>query len=242
MKRTLSSLLLLLSVFSSRAQDRIWVETGINGPVGYGAGLDFLNSDYHYLTPYLKPGVAAGYEHRLIPHLFIGGRLSFDNYTFTYEHIHEDGVFNLFGGTTTTSHTQATVNSNYITAAPMLDVGLGRRGIVHLFVMPGISILLKGTMRTEVNDGKGYDTSYNSSSSLSKAFCRVGWGVSEQFSLGKDWKIMLTETMYNNAAGNVMRSIGTIDESPTVNYFSLQFGFMHKYHHKAKTEEAENTQ
>lgn len=49
--------------------------------------------------------------------------------------------------------------------------------------------------------------------------------------------------MYNNAAGNVMKSIGTIDESPTVNYFSLQFGFMHKYHHKTKnTQETENTQ
>lgn len=156
MKRTLSSLFLLLSVFCSQAQDRIWIETGINSPVGYGGGLgDILSSDISFLTPYLKPGAAIGYEHKIIPHLFIGGRLSFDNYTFTYKHEHLDGLFDLFSNSgITTSYTQATVNSNYLSAAPMLDVGLGRRGIVHLFIMPGISVLLNGTMHTHISDAK----------------------------------------------------------------------------------------
>ncbi len=45
---------------------------------------------------------------------------------------------------------------------------------------------------------------------------------------------MLTETLYNNAAGNVIKQEGVNGFNPTVNYFSLQLGFMHKYHHKTR--------
>ena len=174
--------MLIFTSLCAQAQDRIWVETGINGPVGYRAGLNVLSSDIDHLVPYLKPGAAVGYEHRLIPHLFIGGRLSFDNYSFIYQHEQISGLYSIFSGQPlTTAYTQATVNSNYLSAAPLVDVGLGRRGIVHLFVMPGVSILLHGDMKTEINNGRGYDTVYNSSSSLSKFFFVWATGFRNSF-------------------------------------------------------------
>lgn len=236
MKTAIAALLLFGAAISTQAQSRFSIETGIGGPMGYGPGFgNVLSSESDHLTPYFKPTVSLGYEHRIVPHLFIGGKITFENYTYTYQHEHLNGLFNLFSQTPiTTDITRVHANSNYLSVAPLLDVGLGRRGIIHFFLMPGINFLLGGTMQTDITEGSGYTSSANTSQYLNKVFFKVGYGMSEHIPVGHNWQIMFTETVANIAAGSITDIQGTNGFDPTVNYFSLQFGVMHKYHHKTK--------
>jgi hypothetical protein len=236
MKTAIAAILTFGAVTSSHAQSQLSIETGISGPWGYGPGLgNIISSESSYLTPYFKPNLSIGYQQQIIPHLFVGGKITFENYTYTYQHEHINGLFDLFSPTPmTTDVTRVHVNSNYLSIAPILDVGLGRRGIVHFFVMPDFNIMIGGTMQTDITYGYGYSSSANTSSYLNNGFFKVGYGISEHIPVGKYWQIIFTETLSNIAAGSVARTQGTNGFDPTVNYFSLQFGVMHKYHHKAK--------
>lgn len=178
------------------------------------------------------------YQRKTARHIYIGGQLFFRSYNFSNNRKTISNLFNLFGGgTDTTVGTQVNCKNNYLCIAPMIDIGLGKKEIIHLFFMPGIGVMTNGYMTTTYykthseNKVIDYNDTYTTSSALNTIIFPVSYGMIEHIRLSNLWHITITESI-SNTLGPIADQKWTDNVPLKPNFLSLQLGIMHKYHHK----------
>ncbi|PQJ12596.1 hypothetical protein CJD36_002290 [Flavipsychrobacter stenotrophus] len=231
---------------TAKAQNRFGIDVGIGCPPGYGPGLNFSSDSHEIQTSKLLPCAGIYYERKITQHLYLGGKLFFQRYNFNNNRSTISNLFDLmFGGTTdTTNGVQVNCKSSYICLAPILDIGLGKKQVIHLFFMPGIGRMIDGTMTTTYyrtySAGKfvDYSYTYNTTSALHPVIFPVSYGMAEHITLSKLWHLTFTETICN-MVGNPIADEKWTDQVPLKpSYVSLQVGVMRKHHPKKLKEKS----
>ena len=150
-----SKLILLFCVLigiTATAQNRFDVDFGIGGHPGYGPSIDFSSDTHEIQTAKLLPCAGVYYQRKTAKHLYLGGKLFFHSYHFNHNRSTTSNLFDLmFGGSIdTTNGVQVNCRSSYICLAPVLDIGLCKKQVIHLFFMPGIGRMVNGNMITPI--------------------------------------------------------------------------------------------
>ena len=238
MNRYALLLIFFLFCIPGYSQDRFAVEAGIGQPPSYSP-LFFSLSDGPTVVQSGRtaPCVTLSWLRKAGSHIYIGSKLTFNTYNFTYSSNINKVAFNLFSNSPdSSSGTTVVCKSTYMGIAPTFDVGIGKRHqYVHLFLMPAINFLLKGTMSTELYQNYTgsaiYDHTQNTSGYLNPILFHMNLGLVEHLPVSKEWHITLSETlsmMIPNSA--IADAKGTNGLTITPTYLNLQLGLMHKYH------------
>lgn len=239
MKGIVILLVMLHSCIFTDAQSRFGAEIGIGAPPPYGPGLGNMFGPYESQKSATVPCFGISYMNKVGRHIFVGAKVFYNTYSFTFKHSELNNLFDLFVNVpVTTTSTEVTCKNHYISLAPLIDLGVGKRQYIHFFLMPGIGILANGNMSTygytnNPNPGTApYDYYANTTSYLNKNILQVSYGMTEHFPLNKMWHLTLTETLCNQPSGLTLADPkGTGDISLNRSYLSLQLGVMRKYRH-----------
>lgn len=222
--------LLLIFLFFSTAgysQNRFAIDAGIGQPPSYHPFLDFSDGPKVVQAASAAPSVAISWLRKAGGHMYIGSKLTFNSYHFTY-------TSNWNNTSDSSAITTVVIKSTYVGIGPVLDAGIGKRQYVHLFLMPAINFLLKGSMSTEVYQNYAptppYNHTHTASGYLNPIMLYVNCGLVEHVPVNKEWHIMLTETLNMITRTPIADAKGTNGLTILPNYLSLQLGIMHKYH------------
>ncbi len=235
MKTNICFALSLFISLVSLGQSRIAVEVGMMQPVPYGPGL-FGSTERQRSD--LSPAVDIIYLRKIAGHLFLGGKVGYETYSYTYT----DNNFSmggLFGSPNILKVTTVGATNHYIFLAPVLDLGIGRHQYVHVQLRPSVGFFTQGAQTTEEsefdNEVQVSDRKYNTTSFLNATVFRLNIGFTEHLPLNKQWHLTLSESLgiLNNGTP-LSQSAGTNNCNVTSNSFSLQLGIMRKYRHSKR--------
>jgi hypothetical protein len=217
--------LLSISVVTSliaTAQNRIGVDMG--------AGWCYLkNGEYtpgHY--KFATDGditLGVHYQRRMNKNIYIGGRVMFQQYTFSYTYDVVDSALRNGG--------EVANKSSYLFVAPTIDYGFGERQIVHVFLSYAYGMLLRGSQNNHTYtynyNGNFYDNSFRTDGEVSKTITRWDIGLSQHIPISPDWYATVTESygMLSNALTQVDNPL-TSGLTLKPGYFSITVGFAYK--------------
>lgn len=207
--------LLLSGATFSFAQNRIGIETGITAPI-FTAGT--ANDAFAYRhSSLMKPTISMNYLRKIDRHVYVGAALGLEAYDFYYSKT-EDYKVDIHH------------NSSYFTITPLVDFGLGRQQIMHLYVSAAMGFQTSIDETTGIYTPGSYQTpdhSYNSSTTVSGFIFRPGIGLKQHFPINKFWHITLNEG-YSLLVTDLthVADIGSVHPA----YLMFQLGVMRKFH------------
>ena len=181
MKRMM--LVILLSFFS--------IPSFSQGMFGFGFGLGYTTSYHSYITPAFE-----GYHlWKLTPHIYAGGSLFLQRYSFLYDMKVDRANVN-YGDVISIRQ-----KSSYLFFSPKIDYGIGYRKRVHINLSGGVGVIMSGRQWSNEyvpflsapSGNIGSDTSaVNTSYNIPRIIYRAGLGVSERIPTYGLLNIMLT--------------------------------------------------
>jgi hypothetical protein len=179
--------LLLLFAAQAQAQNRIGVDMG--------AGWCYLKNGVYTPGHYkfaTDADITLGvhYQRRMNKNIYIGGRVMFQQYTFSYTYDVVDSAIRNGG--------EIANKSSYLFVAPTVDYGFGDRQIVHVFLSYAYGMLIKGSQNNHTYtynyNGNFYDNSYRTDGEISKTITRFDLGMSQHIPISPDWYATVTES------------------------------------------------
>ncbi|MFI5196376.1 MAG: hypothetical protein ACHQD8_04740 [Chitinophagales bacterium] len=206
---------ILLSFFSASSFSQ--------GMYGFGLGLGYTTSYHSYITPAFE----GYYLWKLTPHIYAGGSLFLQRYSFLYDMKVDPAHVNYY------DIISIRQKSSYLFFSPKIDFGIGYRKYVHISLSGGIGVIMAGKqwsneyapLLATAGGNIGADTSaVNTSYNIPRVIYRAGLGVSERIPTYGFFNVMLSlEFSYLPANLN--------NTSPNfyTNYLSFTVGLMHKY-------------
>jgi len=212
MKKFLLSLLLCVTTTYSFSQ----------AIFGFDGGLGKTTSYKSYLTPELQAYVLG----RISPHIYAGGAVGFERFSFLYN-ANVAPVASNFGDIISIRH-----KSSYFFFYPKLDIGLGYRKYVHINLSVGGGIYMGGSEFTNRyaqifttpsavsfrSDTAGFNTTYNTPTLM----LQYGLGVSERLPTEGYWNIIISQNF-----GYLPKAFDKTESGLKTNYISLSVGIMH---------------
>ncbi len=209
-------LFLFLSLFSLPAFSQ--------GMYGVEGGFGMNTSYKPYLTPTLKGYLMT----RINRHLYVGGQMSIERYSFQYNSFIPLQQVE-FGDILTIRQ-----KSTYLLFAPKLDIGLGYRKYVHINLTVGGGILMGGSQWTNKyepywttpgggafgKDTVGHNTLFN----IPNLLLRYGVGISERIPTKGYWSVVLSQDF-----GILPQNFSNDNPILHTSYFCITAGVMHKY-------------
>ena len=225
--RRVATIIGLFILFSglAHAQNRIGVDMGAGWC--YLKNGEYTPGVYKFAT---DPDITLGvhYQRRMNRNIYIGARLMFQQYTFSYTYDKIDSNQRNGG--------EIANKSSYIFLAPTVDVGIDNRQVVHVFLSYAYGMLYNGTQKnhtyTYYNGGNFADNSFRTDGEISKTITRFDLGFSEHIRISPDWYATVTESycMLNDAITQL--------DNPLVpgltlkpGYFCITVGFAYKLLH-----------
>ncbi len=176
MRRSIVILMMMLAT-TARSQNRFSVEAGAGRTV-FNVLNKNNNTDAHNI---FTPTVEVNYMHQLNKWVSVGAKLAWQRYSFSYSYNKPTYA----GIETEGAHTKA----NYLFLAPVLDMGIGKKQIVHAYVSPAAGYLLAG--KQGINDF--LYGSYNSDDKIEKFMFRLNLGLEEHVWKNANWHLVLNE-------------------------------------------------
>lgn len=228
MKCNILSLLLALICVDAIAQNRIGVELGAGKPTfAYGSyssvKLPEFNTDIIFTgnVYYLRKLANS-------KHWYIGGKASFEQYSFDFNITRPDGMGGVYG-------TSVLHKSSYLLVGPTVDVGIGKHmQYLHAYANVSMGFLLSADQTTRdyhmLNSPVPvYDMNRTTDIYVNGAMCRVGFGLKQHLPLGKMWQFTFNEGYSFMPFGNISKHEYTGGNSLHPGFLSLQAGVMHKF-------------
>ena len=230
MKTRIVLLLLLCCCLRGVSQNRVGLEVGLAQPVGYGPGL--TGSQYR-LSSFTKPSIGISYLRKVGSHLFVGGKVDVETYNYNYRYNVFVADF-LFSNYTSSDITLVHCNSSYLCLGPQVDLGIGKRQLVHFFIEPAAGLLIHGSQTTDVSESVNgalvSDNYQNTTVYLRNVILKLNIGLTEHIPVSKLWHLTITETLgVLSSSTYLSQSEGTNNNNVVANNFSLKVGVMRKY-------------
>jgi hypothetical protein len=180
-------LLLLLGWCTALGQNRIGIEAGEGWT--YLPNGTYTPGHYKFATdPELT--FTASYLRRLNKNIYVGGRLMFQQYAFTYNYDVIDSNARQYGGAITTK-------ASYFFVAPTLNISLDNRQFFHVYVSLAYGLLHRGSQVNHtyyyVNNTVYNDNGFRTDDAISQNISRIDFGLCQHIPLDDNWYITLTE-------------------------------------------------
>jgi hypothetical protein len=194
-----------------------------SGMYGANVGLGYTTSYRSHIT-----GTIEGYHlWRLTQHIYAGGSLSVQRYSFVDE-IKPDASTINYGDLISIRQ-----YCSYLFFSPKIDFGIGYRNRVHITLAAGAGVLLSG--RQWYNEyvpfvatpsgSYGADTSVvNTSYNIPSVIYRAGVGVSERIPTHGFFNILLSQEL-----SIIPNNLSHHGPALNTSYISFTVGFTHKY-------------
>jgi len=195
---------------------------------GVGASIN-LNSDK-------TPSIGAEYLVSPFRHIYMGGGLFFETYSFTSD----DNLQRQYGG----PGYVITQNSSYIFIAPKIDMGIGHREFVHGFISAGPGFLVSGQQTTGINPLENaapgiypgqFNYTGNTSNNITATIFRISGGFTEHIPILPEWDVIISEEYCIIPSWLSNNKYGASGDNTTdikSNYFLVQAGIIRKRHWK----------
>lgn len=214
-------LLLFLAGFAE-AQNRIGMDMGAGWC--YLKNGEYTPGHYKFAT---DPDITLGvhYQRRMSKNIYIGARVMFQQYTFSYTYDIADSAQRNGG--------EIAHKSSFLFLAPTLDIGIDNRQIVHVFASYGYGMLLKGTQNnhtyTYYSGSPHYDNGFRTDGEISKTVSRIDFGMCEHIPISPDWYATVTES-YGMLQTPVTKLDNPVKPGLTLNpgYFCVTIGIAYK--------------
>ena len=223
----------------SFAQDRFGFEVGIAQPFTYYYRNSGLFSPVERQISQPKPYIGINYLRKVSKHVYFGGKIYWETYSFKRDSTVNTDPINLFGPTGPIYKTEVTFRSSYLFLAPQMDIGLGKHQYLHFYIMPALGLLVNGNQSTRINEsgasGVYFDSTRNTSGTIKEVILQLNFGLVQHIPLNNMWHLTVSESL-----SSIPSFIPLSEKSGTNNMllspggFSLQIGIMRKYHRYAK--------
>ena len=193
------------------------------GMYGFGLGLGYTTSYHSYITPAYE----GYYLWRLTPHIYAGGSLFLQRYSFLYDmkvdpaHVQYYDIISI------------RQKSSYLFFSPKIDFGIGYRKHMHISLSGGIGVIMAGKQWSNEylpflsapSGNVGSDTgAVNTSYNIPRVIYRAGLGVSKRIPTRGFFNIMLSLDF-----SYLPSNLNNYTPDFYTNYFSFTVGIMHKY-------------
>ena len=212
MKRIILSILFPATTFCSFAQGMFGLQAGMGTVTAY--------------KPYYTPSFEGYYLAKLTPHVYLGGAVSVQRYSFLYD---LDKGSNISYGDVLTIRQK----SSYIFFTPKIDCGVGYYKYVHFTFSFGPGVFMTGAKTTgnyeplisPTGGFSGGDTLYyNAKYNMRTVIFRYAFGIMERIPTRGYWNITLSQE-FSYLPGKL--NYPGIDLM--ANYILFSVGIMHKY-------------
>ena len=223
MKKVLLFSLFISGSIGSQAQNRISFELG----EGWASLKHGLYSGINYKSA-SDPELSFGFSYlrRMNRNIYLGTRLYFQQYAFSYTVFQTDSV-KLTAG-------EIDNKSSYFFVAPTVDIGIDRRQILHGYLSVGYGSYIHGTQKNHTyvytSGGPFNDNSFRTDNEINKSVTSVNIGLIEHIRLDDYWHLTFNES-YTISQGSVTSLDNPINGTLSVNphYFNMQIGIMYKF-------------
>ncbi len=194
------------------------------GMYGFEGGLGKTMSYTSHLVPELKAYVTGS----ITRHIYVGGGVSMERYSFLYASNVAPIAAN-YGQTINIRN-----KSSYLFFSPKVDIGIGYYQYLHLNLSAGAGVFMGGSQWTNRYQQifttpsslsfRSDTAGYNTTASMPTLVFRYGAGLSERIPTHGYWNIILSEDF-----GYLPRSFDKNFDGLKSNYISFSVGVMHKY-------------
>lgn len=187
MKRLLILMLACSLVLPAAAQNRIGFDAG--------AGWCYIKNQQYYPGHYkfaTDPDICLGvhYLRRMNRHVYIGARLIFQQYTFSYTFDQADSIQRNGG--------EIATKASYVFLAPTLDIGIDNSQICHVYISGAYGDLIHGTQKNHTYTynavGPFYDNSFRTDGEINKSVTRIDIGLCQHIPINPDWYVTINES------------------------------------------------
>jgi hypothetical protein len=219
MKKAILIIFLFFFTVTGEAQSMYGIKAGMGSAIN-------VKSD-------MTPSIGAEYLVSPFRHIYVGGSVFFENYSFT----RTDNLQEQFGG----PGYIITQNSGYIFIAPKIDMGIGCNEYVHGFITGGPGFLKSGQQTNEINPLESatsgtyngqYNFTGNTSNNITATIFRISGGFTEHIPILPEWDIIISQEyciLPSWLSNNKLGALGDNTMDIKSNYFLIQVGIIQKH-------------